>query len=162
MEVSFIGRGNWSYRRKPPICRKSLTNFITYCCIEYISPWVVFEPKTLVVIGTDCTDSWKFNYHAITTTTTTFQLYCGCQFYRWGKPEYPEKTTDLPQVADKLYHILLYWVHLVMGWFELTLVVIGIACTYSCKSNYHTTKTTTALWFWYNTNSLFIYIYRYP
>ena len=28
--VSFIGGGNWSSRRKPRICRKSLTNFITH------------------------------------------------------------------------------------------------------------------------------------
>jgi hypothetical protein len=27
--VSFIGEGNWSTRKKPPTCRKSLTNFIT-------------------------------------------------------------------------------------------------------------------------------------
>ena len=27
MEVSFISGGNWSTRRKPPTCRKSLTNF---------------------------------------------------------------------------------------------------------------------------------------
>jgi len=27
--VSFIGGGNWSTRRKPPTCRKSLTDFIT-------------------------------------------------------------------------------------------------------------------------------------
>jgi hypothetical protein len=27
--VSFIGGGNCSNRRKPPTCRKSLTNFIT-------------------------------------------------------------------------------------------------------------------------------------
>jgi hypothetical protein len=70
--VSFIGGGN---TRNPPVCRKSLTNFITYCCIEYTSPWTCFKLTTSVVICTDCIGSCKSNCHSITTTTVPHQFY---------------------------------------------------------------------------------------
>ena len=71
---SFIGGWNMSNRRKQSTCPKLLTNFITFCCIEYTSPWKGFELTILALICTGCTDRCKSNYHTITTMTAPIDI----------------------------------------------------------------------------------------
>ena len=80
----------------------------------------------------------------LTPLSTIFQLYRGGRFHGWRKSEHPGKTTDLSQVPDKLYHMILYRVHLAWSGFELTKIMVkDTDCIGSYKSNYHTITTTT-------------------
>jgi hypothetical protein len=49
----------------------------------------------------------SFSLWCLTPLSAIFQLYRGSQFYCWGNPEYQKKTTDLPQITDKLYVVVL-------------------------------------------------------
>ena len=106
-----------------------------YCCKFFIiCSFSVFVEYywTLVVYGVERHFQQDFSYIVVVS------------FYWWRKSE---KTTDMSQITDNIYHIMLYRVHLAMNGFEITpLVVMGPDWTFSCKSNYHTITTSTAIW----------------
>jgi hypothetical protein len=71
----------------------------------------------------------------LTPLSTILQLYRGGQFIR-RKPKYPEKITDLRQVTDKLYHKMLYRIHLVLSGIRIPNVIGDMYWLNSITSNF--------------------------
>ena len=118
-----------------------------------------YEIKYKLIINTNPDKNWKYEtniynclYLTATYKTTGIMLVC-CMVFNapfnnisiisWRSVLLVKETTDLSQVTDKLYHIMLY----TSPWsrFELiSSVVIGTDCIGCCKSNNHTITATTA------------------
>ena len=128
MAVSFIGGGNWSIGRKPPTCHKSLTNFYhIMLCLVHLAR-TRFELTTWRKAPTCRKSLTKLLSHNVVSSTP-------CQNKIWTHNM--EKSTDLPQVTDKLYHIMLCLVHLARTRFELTTWRKAPTCHKSLTNFYH-------------------------
>ena len=85
----------WSTRRKPPTCHNSLTNFITYCCIEYTITWaliaqVVVNPTTI-----------RSRPRQSPSYMGKFKMNWDCKILLWQKNGEKKRDNDLQNITHK-------------------------------------------------------------
>ena len=87
----------------------TLFKFVFYldCCL--ISPKFI---QKLVNILNRAKDK---EVMVLKATFNNISVISRSQYYSWGKLEYHEKTTDLPRVTQKRYHIMRYRIHITIS-----------------------------------------------
>ena len=94
----------WSRNRSPFERPEFIPLFIGVYVVQSLASCEMFINIRLKVDVVEC----LFGLWCQTPLSTMLQFNRIGQCYWWRKQEYAEKTTDLPQVTDKLYHIMLY------------------------------------------------------